>query len=129
MSEATAERIDRLLDAIELIKDNQREAALPLLRLLIQEDKDYEEAWLWMSVAVDSIDQTVVCLENVLRINPKNLQASGALHRLRETEMLREKKRSTLRFYRDMSFALMWVLVIFLLYAVFFSMFSQGSGA
>ncbi|MFW5709255.1 MAG: hypothetical protein ACOCX5_03440, partial [Chloroflexota bacterium] len=56
-----------------------------------------------------------VCLDNVLRVNPKNAQAADALYRLRESEIMMEKRRAKLRFYRDISLASMWVLVIGLL--------------
>ena len=113
MNNASTERVDRLLDAIELIKSNQHKQARALLRSIIQEDSNFEDAWLWMSVAVDSLDQSIVCLDNVLRINPNNWQAAGALHRLRESELLMQKRRSQLRFYRDLSYLGMLILAFF----------------
>jgi hypothetical protein len=106
------ERIDRLLDAIELIKANHRDEARLLLRDLIREDSDFEDAWLWMSVAVDSLDQASVCLDNVLRVNPRNYEAAGALFRIRIPEMKMKKRRSHLRMYRDMAFTVMWIIII-----------------
>ena len=114
----TTSRIDRLLDAIELVKDDHREEARLLLRELIREDGNFEDAWLWMSVAVDSLDQSSICLDNVLRVNPDNMQAAGALYRMRESEMRMEKRRSQLRFYRDFSLGMLWLLVIVLLFAI-----------
>ena len=114
-------KIDRLLDAIELVKAERRAAALPILRRLIREDKDFEDAWLWMSVAVDSIDQAIVCLDNVLRINPDNINAATALYRLRMEEMASEKKRAQLRMYRDLSLLALWVLIFTLLFAILFT--------
>jgi hypothetical protein len=117
----TATKIDRLLDAIELVKANKRDEACEILRQLIHDHNNFEDAWLWMSVAVDNLDQSSICLDNVLRVNPDNAQAAGALFRLRETEILQEKKRSRLQFYRDFSLGLMWLMVIVLLYAVVFT--------
>lgn len=114
-------RIDRLLDAIELIESDRRDSACDVLRQLIREDGDFEDAWLWMSVAVDSLDQSTLCLDNVLRINPSNLHAAGALYRLRESEMLMEHKRASLRMWRDLSFSMLWFLIIFLSFAVMFA--------
>jgi len=114
-------RIDRLLDAIELVKLNRRRDAREILRQLIREDSNFEDAWLWMAVAVDSIDQSTVCLDNVLRVNPDNIQAAGALYRLRETEIRMEKHRSRLTMYRDTAIILMWLLTIGLLYAILFT--------
>lgn len=109
----TFDRVERLLDAIDLIKQNELSDARSLLRSIIHEDGNYEDAWLWMSVAVDSLDQSIVCLDNVLRINPDNWQAAGAMHRLRESELLMQKRRSQLRFYRDLSYMGMMLLVFF----------------
>ena len=116
-------RIDRLLDAIDLVKADRYEDARQMLRELIRDYNDFEDAWLWMSVAVDSIDQSAICLDNVLRVNPNNVQAAGALFRLRESEMLMEKRRNRLQSMRDLSLVLMWILVIGLLYAVLFTYF------
>jgi hypothetical protein len=114
MSDAAPDpsRIDRLLDAVELIKANQRDEARGLLRDLIREDSDFEEAWLWMSVAVDSLDQASVCLDNVLRVNPGNFEAAGALYRIRIPEMQMQKRRARLRMSRDMAFGIMWIIII-----------------
>lgn len=119
--EAAAKRIDRLLDAIDLVKDDRREEARGVLRELIHEDSDFEDAWLWMSVAVDSLDQSSICLDNVLRVNPRNGEAAGALQRIRATELILEKRRARLRLWRDLTLASMWLLVVVLLYAMLFS--------
>lgn len=108
----TETRIDRLLTAIELIEADERDAALVILRDLIREDADFEDAWLWMSVTVDSIDRSVVCLDNVLRINPNNQQAAAALYRLRADEIARETRRERLKFYRDTSRFAFWLIVL-----------------
>lgn len=114
----TATRIDRLLDAIELIKLERQIEALPILRQLIQEDSDFEAAWLWMSVAVDSLDASALCLDNVLRINPDNGYAAGALFQLRQSHLAMAERRARLRTIRDVSQGLLWLLVIFLLFRV-----------
>ena len=118
----SAHKIDRLIDAIELVKEDRREEARVLLRDLIREDNDFEDAWLWMAVVVESIDQSTLCLDNVLRVNPNNTQAAGALYRLRESEIVQEKRRSRMRFIRDASLGLMWVLIIVLLNLMWLSL-------
>jgi hypothetical protein len=114
----SSEEIDRLLDAIELVKADRRKEACAVLRDLIHENNDFEDAWLWMSVAVESIDQSTICLDNVLRLNPNNMFAAGALYRLRESDRQMEKRRARYRFNRDLSLVLMWILVIGGLFAV-----------
>ncbi len=116
-----ATRIDRLLDAIELMKFDRRAEAQDILRELIRENSDFEDAWLWMSVAVDSLDQSSICLDNVLRINPNNTYAAGALFRLRESDMLMQKRRTRLRMWRDLTLAGLWMMFIVLLFAVLLS--------
>ena len=114
-----ASRIDRLLDAVEFIKANRRDEARGLLRDLIREDSDFEDAWLWMSLAVDSLDQASVCLDNVLRVNPHNYEAAGALYRIRVPEMEMKKRRSRLRMYRDMAIGVMWLIIAFTFVGVY----------
>ena len=88
------------------------------LRDLIQQDADFEDAWLWMSVAVDSLDQSSVCLDNVLRVNPQNMPAAGALYRLREPEMRMEKRRARLQLIHRVLFFLFWLMILGMLFAV-----------
>lgn len=114
-----AARIDRLIDAIELVKANQLDDAQIILRELIRDDADFADAWLWMSVTVDTLDQASVCLDNVLRVNPANRDAASALYRIRIPEMELERRRVRLRFWRDMALTLMWLIILGSLYAVF----------
>lgn len=111
-------RIDRLLDAIELVKVKRFEEARVILRELIHQDNDFEDAWLWMSVAVDSTDQSSICLDNVLRINPRNFEAAGALYRIRIPEIQRDKRRKQLRFFRDFAMWMLWIIISLCLLAV-----------
>ncbi|MCA0455933.1 MAG: hypothetical protein LCI00_18295 [Chloroflexi bacterium] len=127
MADTAAEaRIDRLMDAIELVKADRRREAIHLLRELIREDNDFEDAWLWMSVAVDSLDQSSICLDNVLRVNPANFNAASALHRIRTPEMQMQKRRGRIRMYRDLAFTGMWLLVVTLLYTMLFTFMSAA---
>ena len=124
MATEAASRIDRLMDAIELVKADHRREATNILRELIREDNDFEDAWLWMSVAVESLDQSSICLDNVLRVNPTNYNAAGALHRIRSPEMEMEKRRGRIRIYRDLAFSALWLLVMILLYSLLFTFIS-----
>ncbi len=110
--------VERLMDAIDLIEAGDKESARSILRGLIRENSNFEDAWLWMSVAVDSIDQSVVSLENVLRINPRNTYAAEALYRLRQPDIQSERERSRLTFIRDSARIILWILVLTLLFAV-----------
>lgn len=114
-----ASRTERLFDAIDMIESGRRQQALPLLRSLIQENSNDENAWLWMSVAVENIDQSVVCLDNVLRINPKNSVAAAALYNLRKREIASEQAREKLRARRNLAFTGLWMLIFVLMFAIF----------
>ena len=114
-------KIDRLLDAIELVKADKREAAQAILRELIHEDSDFEDAWLWMSLVVENLDQSILCLDNVLRINPNNANAATALYRLRRVELAAEEKRARLRTYRDWSIVAFWSLILLILFSMMIS--------
>jgi hypothetical protein len=113
-----AERIDRLVDAIDMIRANRREEARAILSAIIGDDSNFEDAWLWMSVAVDSLDQAAVCLDNVLRINPRNVNAAAALYRIRVRDLAMERRRRRLRGARDLAFAAFWLVVVVVLCAV-----------
>lgn len=127
MPDDEGERIDRLLDAIDLLKANRRHEAYLILRDLIREDNNFEAAWLWMSVAVDSLDQSSICLDNALRINPGNLAAAEALYRIRAPEIKLERERTQLRFYRDMAVGLMWTLVMIVLFVGLITVMSYAA--
>lgn len=114
-------KIDRLLDAIECIEDGRKAEGRMILRQLIRDDNDFEHAWLWMSVAVDSIDQAMICLDNVLRINPSNIEASTALYRLRMTDRENDQRREHLRTVRDLSLLGFWALFMALLVAIMYT--------
>ena len=113
-------RVDRLLDAIELVKQDRLDEARNLLRDLVNEYNDFEAAWMWLSVTVDSLDQSSLCLDNVLRVNPNNTQAARALYRMRMPEMAMQTRRTRLRFLRDLALTSMWILVVLLLYQMLF---------
>lgn len=127
--EAAGQRIDRLLDAMDLVKEDRRDEARHLLRDLIREDNNFEDAWLWMSVAVDSLDQSSICLDNVLRVNPANLEAAGALYRIRVPELEQQKQRARLRLRRDLAIGGMWALALMVLFAVLLTYAGPASGA
>lgn len=122
-----SERIDRLMDAIDLVKENRLREAQGILRELIREDGNFEDAWLWMSLTVENLDQASLCLDNVLRINPNNHEAAGALYRIRIPEMEMERRRSRLHFWRDSLTFFLWILIIGSLYAVFFTFSRVGA--
>lgn len=56
-----------------------REEAKTLLLKAIEMDENNEDAWMWLSGVVDTIEDQQICLENVLTINPANEKARQGL--------------------------------------------------
>ncbi|MFL7794271.1 MAG: tetratricopeptide repeat protein [Anaerolineae bacterium] len=77
---------DLLLNQAKIaLKEGRRVEARLLLVQLIQQDRYNEEAWLWLSGAVDGTDERRKCLEQILTINPSNELALRGLKRLEHT--------------------------------------------
>lgn len=66
-------------DAQEALKEGKRARARDLLTQLLRADQKNPEYWLYMSAAVDSAKERKICLENVLRVDPRNETAIRGL--------------------------------------------------
>lgn len=75
--------IETLQQAIELIKSGNEVEGSKLLKELVGREPDNELAWMWLSTCSANNKTKIVCLENVLRINPVNRKASVALEKLK----------------------------------------------
>ncbi|HEY4691089.1 MAG TPA: tetratricopeptide repeat protein [Anaerolineae bacterium] len=73
---------DLLRDGIAAVKAREFEKARALLMQVIDRDERNEQAWLWLSGAVETDADRRVCLENVLAINPGNAAAQRGLAKL-----------------------------------------------
>jgi hypothetical protein len=60
--------------------------ARDLLTTVLEMDDRNEQAWLWLSGAVDSPHEQRICLENVLTINPGSTAARQGLAYLEKQE-------------------------------------------
>jgi hypothetical protein len=60
-------------------KAGRKEEAAELLSQALALDPRNERAWLWLSTAVDTIEEQRECLQRVLAINPSNPFARGGL--------------------------------------------------
>ncbi len=69
-----------LQQGISALKTGRKAQARALLVQVVEQDKNNEQAWLWLSGAVDSDAERRACLEQVLSINPRNdvVQAGAA---------------------------------------------------
>lgn len=75
--------VSRLLSAgVEAVKQERLEHARELLYQVIDLDDRNEKAWLWLSGVVPGIEERIVCLENVLAINPYHQLAREGLRHL-----------------------------------------------
>ncbi|NCC35620.1 MAG: hypothetical protein EOM24_26955 [Chloroflexia bacterium] len=68
-----------LYEGAVALQEGNRERALELLLRVVEADETNEEGWLWLSGAVDDIDDQRTALQNVLAINPRNHHARYGL--------------------------------------------------
>lgn len=57
------------------LQQGDKERARDLLLQVVEANEDLEEAWLWLSGAVDDPEDQRTALENVLALNPDNEHA------------------------------------------------------
>ena len=82
-----ATRIDELLrEGIRSAREGDRTRARELLMRVVELDERQVRAWLWLSEVVDDEADRVLCLENVLAIDPRNQVARTGLRWLREQQ-------------------------------------------
>src|SRR5690606_39044427 len=58
--------------------DRKAEARTLLLEA-VQQDPNHEDAWLWLSGLVETLEDQQLCLENVLALNPRHARARKGL--------------------------------------------------
>jgi tetratricopeptide (TPR) repeat protein len=73
-----------LQQGIAAAKAGRKEEARRLLLQVIERDERNEQAWLWLSGVVDSPQEKLTCLQNVLDINPENTVARAGAQWLEE---------------------------------------------
>jgi hypothetical protein len=64
-----------LYDGAVALRNGNKELARDLLLRVVEVDENIEDAWLWLSGAVDDPDDQRTALENVLALNPGNQYA------------------------------------------------------
>jgi hypothetical protein len=73
-----------LYEGAVAVKEGRHADAQGLLLKVIERDEQNEQAWLWLSGAMDDPADQQVALENVLAINPSNVVARQGLAYLQE---------------------------------------------
>jgi hypothetical protein len=66
-------------EGVRLFKANKKAEARSIWEQVTELDPYNEQAWLWLSAVVESVEDQRVCLENVLYINPDNPNAKKGL--------------------------------------------------
>ncbi len=78
-------------EGVAAFKAGRREEARKLLSRATELDDRNEEAWLWLSAVVDTLENQQICLENVLAINPNNTRALEGLEMINRQLARRQK--------------------------------------
>ncbi len=74
---------DRLYrEGVAAVRAGDMATARDRLRQVVQFDPAHEQAWLWLSAAVQTTAERITCLQNVLSLNPNNETARRGLERL-----------------------------------------------
>ena len=73
-----------LARGIEAARAGEGKRARDIFIHVIELDQRNEKAWLWLSAVVESRVDRIVCLENVLFVNPDNTYAAAGLQKLRQ---------------------------------------------
>ncbi|MBN1536653.1 MAG: tetratricopeptide repeat protein [Anaerolineales bacterium] len=68
-----------LNEAIEAIRQGQRQRARDLLTRLLRNDQNNPTYWLWMSAVVETVKERIFCLQTVLQFEPDNKAAKLGL--------------------------------------------------
>ncbi len=68
-----------LQEAIKAAREGDKTRARDLLTRLLRIDKDNPEHWLWMSAVVETRQEQIFCLKNLLRLDPDNRIARRGL--------------------------------------------------
>src|SRR6185295_16929048 len=66
-------------EGISAYRAGRKDEARALLMRAVEIDQYNEQAWLWLSAVVESVDEQRTCLENVITINPNNERAKQGL--------------------------------------------------
>jgi len=66
-------------EGINAYRAGNREESRTLLLKAVELDEHNEQAWMWLSAVVETVEDQQTCLENVLTINPNNEKAKQGL--------------------------------------------------
>jgi hypothetical protein len=94
--------MDELTDrGIAAAKAGNKPVAQKLLEDALRYDTDNLQAWLWLSGVIDTIEEKIECLDNVVRLDPSNDAAMRGLLSLRERQKKKERINANNAFILD----------------------------
>lgn len=70
--------------AVATYKTGDKDQARDLLLDIVDKDERHEQAWLYLSALVGSLEEQQICLENVLAISPDNQRAKKGLEKVNQ---------------------------------------------
>ena len=91
-----------LKDGVEAVKRGNRVRGRELLLQVVQQDSGIEQAWWWLSRAVEDPQEELKALENVLFINPKHTEAQRRLLQLRQDQLAVAPSHTSSRNWRSL---------------------------
>lgn len=74
-------------EGISAYRAGKKEEARAFLLKAVEIDERNEQAWLWLSAVVESVEEQQICLENVLAINPNNDRARQGIQMLKQKSL------------------------------------------
>jgi hypothetical protein len=82
----------QLREAAQALRAGRKEEARSILLAVVDEQEHNERAWLFLSAAVETLEEQQICLENVLTINPTNDKARQGLERVNKALAARQAR-------------------------------------
>jgi hypothetical protein len=79
-----ADADEQVKQAVSAFKAGRKAEARSILESVVEQNQQHEEAWLYLSALVDSLEEQEICLENVLALNPNNPKAKRGLETVRQ---------------------------------------------
>lgn len=68
-----------LQDAVEALRQGERQRARDMLTRLLKEDQKNAEVWVWLSAAMDTQKERLYCLQTALKLDSENTAAKRGL--------------------------------------------------
>lgn len=68
-----------LQDAVEALRQGERQRARDLLTRLLKEDQNNPDVWGWLSTAVETPKERLYCLQTAIKLDPQNAAARRGL--------------------------------------------------